>query len=626
LSRRAALLELVPNGIFVRDGDSRITYWNEGAAEFYGWSREEALGQVSHALLQTDFPEPLEDIVRTVQRSGYWEGELVQTCRDGRRVTVDSRWTLERRRPGDPPHFLEVNTDITARKLAEAALRESTEQLQSYIDQAGDAIYVLDADSGRILRANVHATEMLGYSRDELLQLSATDIERSHGPAVIRDIHDGAEQSVVEVEGVHRRKDGSTLPVEIRLTSLAPAPPRRILSIVRDASERKRLEHDRAEEARRKDEFLAVMSHELRNPLAAIDMATQVLSAGPAPAQRQLMEEIIVRQVKVMRRLVDDLLELERITHGHIGLKLERLDLAECLKRAVAAARSIVEGRRQELLLRLPSAAVPFMADGIRLDQIVGNLVSNASKYTPRGGRIELSGSAEGSEVVIRCKDNGQGISLEYQQKIFEPFSREPDTGLGYGEASVGLGLALVKQLTELHGGTVSVESAGRGLGSEFTVRLPQVRGSTVQAIGDDRSDRMPSREEPRGLRVLLVEDHPDLVALTAALLSAAGLDVRTAQSGAEALEAAPVFQPQLVLCDLHLPDIDGLQVIRQLRSTASTADSYIAILTATAEMQFTPSELDDLSVDAFISKPLTREALGRLLEALGRRGERTHL
>ncbi|HEX7795276.1 MAG TPA: PAS domain S-box protein, partial [Vicinamibacterales bacterium] len=382
LERQATLLDLAHDAIFVRDGDGRITYWNEGAVQCYGWTRANALGAEAQILLQTQFPESLDTITSTVRTTGHWEGELVQSCRDGRRIIVDSRWTIQRDDAGEGFRILEINKDVTVRKKTEAALRESQQQLQSYIDQAGDAIYVLDAESGKILAANARAEQMTGYSRDELLRLSAGDLERAHTADVIKNVTTHTTDGVVEAEGIHQRKGGSTFPVEVRLTSLAPSPPHRILSIVRDISERKRLEQERAEEHRRKDEFLAFLGHELRNPLAAVDLAIQVLSRGTSPAQRVRMEDIIQRQTALMRRLVDDLLELERISHGHIELKLENLDLADCLKRSVTAIQATVTTRHQELVVRSPSESVSFMADSARLDQIVGNLLTNASKYT----------------------------------------------------------------------------------------------------------------------------------------------------------------------------------------------------------------------------------------------------
>ena len=452
LTRQAALLDLATNSIFVSDGNGCITYWNEGAARTYGWSKEEAIGKVSHVLLQTEFPEPLERIIDIVKRTGHWEGELVHSCRDGRRLTVDSRWVIEHGASPDSVRILEINSDITPRKQAE--------------------------------------------------------------------------------------------------------------------SERKRLEQERAEQSRRKDEFLAFMGHELRNPLAAILTAIHVLSRSDVPAQRARLEEIISRQATIMRRLVDDLLELERITHGRIELKLDPLDLADCLHRAAAAVQAIVASRDQELLLHLPSDSVRFVADGTRLDQIVGNLLTNASKYSPRGARIELSGAREASSVVIRCKDNGQGIWPEHQQKIFEPFSKGPKTDLGYGEPSIGLGLALVKQLTELHGGTISVESGGAGLGSEFTVRLPFVAPPSVQ---DAPSEPKPVRVSRRPRSVVIVEDNSSVATALQAALEQAGHLVHSFADGPSALADVSSLTPDAFLIDIGLPGMDGYELAAKLKQQTNT-------------------------------------------------------
>jgi PAS domain S-box-containing protein len=609
LERQAALLDLAHDSILIHDAEGDITYWNESAARDYGWSKEEALGRVSHTLLKTQFPESLDRVLDSLKRTGHWEGELVHTCRDGRRITVDSRWTIQPDAEGKGFRILEINNDITQRKHVEAALRESEQQLQSYIDQAGDAIYVLDGESGRILKVNNRAAEMLGYSRDELLHLSATDIERIHTPVIIDDFHQLTKREVVEVEGIHQRKDGSTFPVEIRMTSLTPTSPHRILSVVRDISERKRLERERAAEARRKDEFLAFLGHELRNPLAAIHTATQVLSTDVTPSQRTKMQEIIGRQTAMMRRLVDDLLELERITHGHIELKPTRVDLGECLQQAVAAVQSTVADRRQELLLRLPSEPVQFMADGTRLDQIVGNLLTNASKYTGPGGRIELSGASEGSSVIIRCKDNGQGILPEYQQKIFEPFVRAPSAKLGYGEASVGLGLALVKQLTELHGGTISVESAGEGLGSEFTVRLPLVAPPSVQPEGEEPK---PARVSRRLRSVVIVEDNPSVGTALKTALEQAGHSVQLFADGPSALAGASELKPDVFLIDIGLPGMDGYELVAKLKQQRDTKN-VVRIAVSGRKRREQEGTSDDF--DHYFTKPVDVRSLLTFLD-----------
>jgi len=568
LKRQAALLDFAHDSIFVRDFDGLITYWNEGAVKCYGWSKEEALGATSHVLLQTQYAEPLSRILDIVTATGYWAGELVHTCRDGRCITVDSRWAILDGGNQTGRRILEINNDVTQRKQAEAALRENEQQLQSYIDQAGDAIYVIEGESGHILNANACGMKMLGYSREELLQLSAVDIECAHTPAEIAGIHERTKGGVVEVEGMHRRKDGSTFPVEVRVTALASPTSDRVLAIVRDISERKRLEREREEASRRKDEFLAFLGHELRNPLAAIHTAVRVLSGDTSPAVRASMEDTISDQTTLMRRLVDDLLELERITHGQVELKFEPLNLGPCLQRSVAAVQSTIASRRQELLLRLPPEPLSFMADGTRLDQMVINLLTNASKYTGPGGRIELSGGREGTDVIIRCKDNGQGVPPEYRQTIFEPFARGPRTELGYGEMSAGLGLALVKHLTELHGGTISVDSPGSGLGSEFIIRLPLVAPPLVRSAAGQRKSAGQSRR-PRSF--VIVEDNPSVGGPLKVALEQAGHSVHLFVDGPSTLAGVSDLKPDVFLIDVGLPGIDGYELAAQLKQRPQT-------------------------------------------------------
>jgi PAS domain S-box-containing protein len=601
--RQAALLDLASSSIFVHDRDGIITYWNDGAVRCYGWSKQEALGKVSYVLLQTEFPEPLERILDVTTHTGRWEGELVHTCRDGRQITVYSRWAILLDVEGEGFGVLQIDDDITARKRAEAAVRDSEQQLQSYIEQAGDGIYVLDGESGRILNANTRASQMTGYTHDELLRLSAADIECDHRPVLFQDFPRRERQGVVAVEGTHRRKDGSTFPVEISMTLLAPTPPYRILAIVRDVSERKRLERERADEARRKDEFLAFLGHELRNPLAAIHTAIEVLSSDASPVKQARMKDIIRRQTAMMRRLVDDLLELERITHGHIELKLSGVDLAECLQRAAAAVQATVDDRKQTLALRVPAESVQFMADGTRLDQILGNLLRNASKYTQPGGHIELSGDRADDFVVIRCKDNGQGIPVEYQKKIFEPFSRGLKTELGYGEASVGLGLALVKQLTELHGGTISVESRGAGLGSEFTVRLPLVTPSPVDVP-------TPAAALPRTRSIVVVEDNPSVCEALEAALELAGHSVHVFADGPSTLAAVATLKPDVLLIDIGLPGMDGYELAAALEQLPNTKD---ALRIAMSGFKRRDQEAGD-AFRYYFSKPIDVPALLALL------------
>jgi len=526
-----------------------------------------------------------------------------------------------------------------------------------------------------------------------------------------------------------------------------------LIGIVHDITERKRMEKERAEGDRLKDEFLSLLGHELRNPLAAISTGVQLLSGGVTDEERVSLNGMMDRQVKLMQRLLDDLLDLGRITHGHIQLKKERIDLAKLLQHVTGVTQSTTAERRQEMILRLPAEVVTFEADEARLEQIAINLLSNASKYTAQGGRIEFSGAREGSEVVLRCKDNGRGIPREMLQKIFEPFTRVGPLSDSRGEASLGIGLALVKRLVELHGGRISVESSGPGTGSEFLVRLPMqptlsdqppapetkpaftLRRSRSIVLVEDNSDvagtivvalkqagyrvtlfadafsalaglsdlqphailldiGLPGMDgyelaaklrkerncrdslfiaisgfkrrqtpeaaddfdhyftkpvnlssllnvlgstlaeaeqataaaagpapEKTSLQVLLIEDHAALSAAMAELLNREGFEVRTASSGGEGLKFASDFRPQLILCDLNLPDMGGQEVIRRLRSNPVTRHAYSVILTALSEAEIRTfnDEAKKMGIDEFIRKPLMPEVLHSLVAKLKR-------
>jgi len=526
-----------------------------------------------------------------------------------------------------------------------------------------------------------------------------------------------------------------------------------LIGIVHDITERKRMEKERAEGDRLKDEFLSLLGHELRNPLAAISTGVQLLSGGVSDEERVSLNGMMDRQVKLMQRLLDDLLDLGRITHGHIQLKKERIDLAKLLQHVTGVTQSTTAERRQEMILRLPAEVVTFEADEARLEQIAINLLSNASKYTAQGGRIEFSGAREGSEVVLRCKDNGRGIPREMLQKIFEPFTRVGPLSDSRGEASLGIGLALVKRLVELHGGRISVESSGPGTGSEFLVRLPMqptlsdqppapetkpaftLRRSRSIVLVEDNSDvagtivvalkqagyrvtlfadafsalaglsdlqphailldiGLPGMDgyelaaklrkerncrdslfiaisgfkrrqtpeaaddfdhyftkpvnlssllnvlgstlaeaeqataaaagpapEKTSLQVLLIEDHAALSAAMAELLNREGFEVRTAFSGEEGLKFASDFRPQLILCDLNLPDMGGQEVIRRLRSNPVTRHAYSVILTALSEAEIRTfnDEAKKMGIDEFIRKPLMPEVLHSLVAKLKR-------
>jgi CheY-like chemotaxis protein/two-component sensor histidine kinase len=294
-----------------------------------------------------------------------------------------------------------------------------------------------------------------------------------------------------------------------------------------------------------------------------------------APARRAFLHQMMERQLAVLQRLVDDLLDLTRITHGQIKLKEKCIDLGEFLQDAASAAGSYVASRGHELVLRLPSEQVDFMADGVRLDQVVANLLDNAAKYTDRGGRIELSGAREGSEVVIRCKDNGRGIPWGMKQMIFEPFTRTEKAGES-AVAGVGVGLALVKHLVELHGGEVFAESGGPGAGSEFVVRLPLVEPPPATPGGRRAGSARDSRSP---LSVAVVEDNPDVAQSLAILLERAGHRVTVFEDGPSALSGLARLKPAAVVLDIGLPGLDGYELAAGLRKDPTLKHTLLIAL-----------------------------------------------
>ncbi|HVL34924.1 MAG TPA: MEDS domain-containing protein [Burkholderiales bacterium] len=351
---------------------------------------------------------------------------------------------------------------------------------------------------------------------------------------------------------------------------------------------------------RSRDEFLAMLAHELRNPLAPIRSAAHLVRLL-APGQHDLAEAsaVLDRQVSHLSRLIDDLLDGARIAKGVIRLRRETLSVAAAITRALESSQPGLTARRHALAVSLPSEPLHVEADPTRLAQILSNLLDNAAKYTPEGGRIEVRVAREGAEVAIRVRDNGVGIPQEMLERVFEVFTQlEPSPERT--EGGLGLGLTLVRKLVEMHGGRVQGVSEGRGRGAEFVVRLPLA--AAPQGAGTAAQVRAP---EPARRRVLVVDDNPDSVTTMALALKLLGHEVRTAASGPAALAAAEDLRPDVVLLDLGLPGMDGYEVARRLRALPAARAARIVALTGYAaergrwrEAGFDEHQLKPISMD----------------------------
>jgi signal transduction histidine kinase/CheY-like chemotaxis protein len=364
---------------------------------------------------------------------------------------------------------------------------------------------------------------------------------------------------------------------------------------------------------RRKDEFLALLGHELRNPLGAMANAlalTQLLP--PSEPDYQQAADVLQRQLRQMERLVDDLLDVSRIARGVLELRREQIDLVASVRQTVEAIRPLAQQRGQRLDVLLPEESLHIWADPSRLEQIVTNLLVNAVKYTPTGGRISCALERQDSCVLLRVRDNGIGIQPQLLPHIFDMFMRA-EQAARQAEGGLGLGLTLVRNLVELHGGTIQAFSAGPAKGSEFVVEFP------LPAAPPEERAPQSSTSQPDGrARVLVIDDNRDVAVTLAALVRHGGHDVRTAHDGPSAIDVARSYRPNLVLVDIGLPGMDGYEVAQHLRTDVGLSDAVLAALTGYGQEEDRRRSLD-AGFDQHLIKPIRTETLLNLLAAATR-------
>jgi signal transduction histidine kinase len=386
-----------------------------------------------------------------------------------------------------------------------------------------------------------------------------------------------------------------------------------------EINERRRAEQALLDADRRKDDFLAILAHELRNPLAPIRYAIAILQRhGPSDPTLTRMRDLIDHQVVHMTRLIDDLLDVSRVTQGKINLKPEPLDLAVVVRRAVETNLPLVRTRRHEILVNVPDEPLRVSGDAVRLAQVIGNLVDNAAKYTPEGGRIELSLVAAEGSATITVRDNGIGIASDQLPRVFDLFGQVQNPR-PHCHDGLGIGLALVRRLVEMHQGRVDARSEGLDHGSEFIVHLPLL----LPNVGAAATPAVVGLPDSIGLlrhRILVVDDHADCRESLATLLRLGGNEVLTASDGEAALEVAAKFEPEIVLLDIRMPKMDGYEAARRLRAQPRSKDVILIALTGWGQQEH--RELSRLAgFDAHLTKPLDLDTLSKLLASLCKPG-----
>ena len=487
--------------------------------------------------------------------------------------------------------------------------------LAAIVESSDDAIISKTLD-GIITSWNPAAERLFGYSPEEavgqsVVALLIPDDRKDEENGILERLRRGGR---IEHETVRKTKDGRLLDISLTISPVRDANGEIVgaSKIARDITEQKRVASELREADRRKTEFLALLAHELRNPLGPIRHAVKILRARtPRPEELEWATNIIDRQTEHLTRLVDDLLDVARITRGTIELRKERVDVTTTLMGAVEVSGSQIEKHRHQLFVTPPSEPLQVEGDAMRLTQVVTNLLDNAAKYTDPGGRIWLSAEQEGDDAVIRVRDTGIGIAREALPHIFEMFT-QTGASLERTHGGLGVGLALVDRLVKLHGGSVTAASGGAGAGSEFTIRLPVAE--TSRKSPDAGTPVVASARAAR--RRVLVVDNVDSVDSLGVLLGIMGHEVESANDGQEGLRIAAQFHPQVAILDLGLPKMNGYDLAQRLRGEPWAKDLVLVALTGWGLDEHRERSAQS-GFDHHLTKPVNLDALKMILAAV---------
>ncbi len=600
--------------IFMLDPDGYVLTWNAGAERFKGYRADEIVGSHFSRFYP---PEALArglpaHELETAAREGSFEDEGWRVRKDGSLFWANVVVTAMRDENGTLVGFSKVTRDLTQRRSHEEQLRQSEERFRLLVEGVNEyAIFMLDVN-GRIASWNVGAQRIKGYTTEEIVgqHLSVfypQEVRDSGWPDY--ELQQATEKGSFVDTGWRLRKDGSRFWANVTITALRDATGRLMgfAKLTRDLTESKRYEameldsqeRDQLLEAERsarmaaqratriKDEFLATLSHELRTPLSAILGWTQVLLKGQASGaiDQQRAIQVIDRNARAQVQLIDDLLDLSRILAGKIRLDLQQVSLSDVVQAAIDSARPMAEAKDVRLRSLLDSSRTRVSADSARLQQVVWNLLTNAIKFTPRGGQVQVLVQRVNSHVELSVSDTGAGIPASFLPQVFDRFSQR-DSSTTRTHGGLGLGLAICKQLVDLHAGMIRASSPGEGLGSTFVVDLPI---SLMQAeeerehpsVESDSTDTTPL-PKLEGVHAFVIDDEPDARELLKRMLEHQGASVTLFGSADEALAALKATRPSVIVSDVGMPGMDGYQMIRALRA-GEARDSRIPAIALTA-------------------------------------------
>ena len=609
--------------IFMLDPQGHVLTWNAGATRFKGYRAEEIIGQhFSRFYPPEEVARGLpEHELQVAAKEGAFEDEGWRVKKDGSLFWANVVITAMRDPDGELVGFAKVTRDLTQRRAHEEDLRRSEERFRLLIEGVADyAIFMLDPN-GRVSTWNMGAERIKGYTADEIIGQHFSifypqETKDSGWPD--HELRVAAEKGKFVDTGWRLRKDGTTFWANVTITALRDDAGQLLgfAKLTRDLTQAKRAEametaNQQREEmldaernarmaaqraTRLKDEFLATLSHELRTPLSAILGWTQLLlrpDASKGPEQQKRAIEVIDRNARAQVKLIDDLLDLSRVMTGKLRLDLHQVSLGSIVEAAVDSARPSADVKGIRLKAILSSNSDIVSADSARLQQVVWNLLTNAIKFTPKGGQVQVLLQRVNSHLELSVSDTGVGIPANYLPHVFDRFSQK-DSSTTRAFGGLGLGLAICKQLVELHGGSIRAASLGEGRGATFSVQLPlsiaqlnDQSGPRIHPTAETQSGEVMSLPRLEGVHVFVVDDEPDARELLRAVLEDQGGKVTSFTSAEDALAALKTTKPTVLVCDIGMPKMDGYQLIRALRAEESRRERIPALaLTAFARAE----------------------------------------
>ncbi len=635
--RLRTTLASIGDAVISTDPDARVIYLNPVAESLTGWTNADAVGlpltQIFH-IVNESTRLPVDNPALRALEHGLIVGlanHTVLIARNGSERPIDDSAAPIRSVDGEVVGCVLVFRDITSRHHAEAQLRDREEQFRRTLNEVAIPT-LLHADDDQILLVNKAWTSLSGYRHQDIPTISDWT-QRAYGERhiFVKEYIDALFDSDVRVD--NGEWDVTTATGETRIWHFFTTPVGRehggrrlLVSNAIDVTDQRRAEGELRRLAaelsdadRRKDEFLATLAHELRNPLAPIRNGLEILQRGdPGGAVHEQVRVMMKRQTDQLVRLVDDLMDVSRITRGTLELRKEQVELAVVLRHAVETARPEMEAKGQQLTMTLPPTPAVVDADATRLCQVFANLLNNAAKFSDRGGHIWLTVERQDGEFVIGVKDAGIGIAPAALPKIFDMFV-QADSTLERSQGGLGIGLTLAKRLVEMHAGRIEARSAGLGTGSEFVVRLPAAlsvprsAGRGTDASGANAA--VPSR------RILIADDNDDSVTTLEMLLTALGNDVRTARDGQEAVDVARQFEPEMVVMDIGMPKLNGYDACRQIRALPFAARTVMVALSGWGQ-ENDKRRSQEAGFHFHLVKPVDPVTLEQVLAQMGAPGD----